>query len=127
MKQKFKSKEAKQAYLEQTESWLALTAKWEAVPKLSHSSKKSVMLCSVPLREYRQNDIKSLPDSVKGAVSLKRSVMDPRSLANESPEVVAATLNKSKSIMPLYNKGADMYCPDVRNSLLNYGPKTRRS
>lgn len=54
--------------------------------------------------------IKSLPDS--GGIATVQSIMDPRNLAKESPEIREAILAKSQRIAPAYNKGAAQYITD---------------
>jgi hypothetical protein len=56
----------------------------------------------------------------------KRSIMDPRVLANEKPEVREAILAKSRRLMPLYNKGGYQYVTDGED-VTTLGSKSRRS
>lgn len=55
-----------------------------------------------------------------------RSVMDPRVLANEKPEVREAILAKSRRLMPLYNKGGYQYVTDGED-VTTLGSRSRRS
>jgi hypothetical protein len=56
----------------------------------------------------------------------KRSIMDPRVLANEKPEVREAILAKSRRLMPLYNKGGYQYVTDGED-VTTLGSRSRRS
>jgi hypothetical protein len=56
----------------------------------------------------------------------KRSIMDPRVLANEKPEVREAILAKSHRLMPLYNKGGYQYVTDGED-VTTLGTRSRRS
>jgi hypothetical protein len=88
-----------------------LTAKAYQAPKLDYRG------CNDPV-------IPSLDLKVTGALGT-RSVMDPMSWRNESPEVVAATLAKSQRLMPLYNKGPVQYLTDGED-ITTVGSKSRR-
>ena len=75
-------------------------------------------------RDHRK--IPSLTTSIgSNDATLKRSVMDPRELAKERPEVQAATLSKSQRIAPLYNKGGYQYVSDDID-ITTIGSKSRR-
>lgn len=52
-------------------------------------------------------------DSGRPVVCGKNSVMDPANLKKESPEVRAEILAKASRIVPLYNKGAVQYNPEL--------------
>jgi hypothetical protein len=80
---------------------------------------------SVPSeRDHRK--IPSLTTSIgTNNATVKRSVMDPRELAKERPEVQEATLSKSQRIAPLYNKGGYQYVSDEID-ITTIGSKSRR-
>lgn len=134
---KFASADHKRQWEQETAAWQALNSKWlntktkSKVPDkpAKKVGKKTARVIIDPLVAQRLKEsraVKSKPDSVKGAVALKRSVMDPRSLAEEPPEVTQQTLAKSKSVMPIYNKGADQYVTNLEETLKTEGAKTRR-
>jgi hypothetical protein len=131
---KFKSAEQKRQYEEQQQSWNKLKDKW------SNATLKSTVQASAPKKAKKTKVIidevvakrvkearkaKSKKDTVKGAVALKRSAMDPRSLAEESPEVAAQTKAKSESLMPMYNKGPAQYVTEGID-VKTIGSKSRR-
>lgn len=136
---KFASAEHKRQWEQQQRDWEALNNKWSNVsfhasvptpdkPKKKKGKAKPNRVVLDPVIAARVEEakrIKSKPDTVTGAVALKRSVMDPRSLANEAPEVVAQTQAKSQSLMPMYNKGPAQYVtPDI--DVTTIGAKSRR-
>lgn len=132
---KFASAEAKRLFDERQQSWEKLQTKWANMSltsivspsKKSKKPKTKVIVDPVVAERVKEaRKVKSKRDTVKGAVALKRSVMDPRNLAKESPEVSEKTIAKSKSIMPIYNKGADQYVTDIAETLKTDGAKTRR-
>lgn len=55
--------------------------------------------------------IKSL-DPTNMSPALVHSIMDPKRLAKETPEIRAAIIAKSHRIAPAYNKGAAQYITD---------------
>lgn len=86
-------------------------------PKLDHDYIRSLGVGKIPSLDYsgrrgsETRDIPSLNASGPGAC-ISRSVMDPVSLAKESPEVRDAIIAKSKRLAPAYNKGAVQYVSD---------------
>lgn len=69
------------------------------------------------------NDVPSLGEV--GFMAPIRSVMDPISLAKESPETRAAIIAKSKRIAISYNKGAYQYVTDDTDPK-SLGSRSRR-
>lgn len=85
--------------------------------KLDHDYIRSLGVGRMPTLDYSHlrgaetRDIPSLGSSGPGAC-VSRSVMDPVSLAKETPEVRDAIIAKSKRLAPAYNKGAVQYVSD---------------
>lgn len=127
---KFKSAEHKRQFEADLAAWQKLNEKWKSVsgtPK--KKSKVKVVDAKAKQVTERVKEARALGkskvDTVKGAVALKRSVMDERSLRNEKPEVVEATKAKSRALMPMYNKGPVQYVtPDI--DVTTIGSRSRR-
>jgi len=71
------------------------------------------------------NRIPSLSSEAAAGPAFVNSVMDPMSLAKETPEVRAAIIAKSKRIAIAYNKGAYQYVTDDTDPT-GLGSRSRR-
>lgn len=94
------------------------------VDRKSHLAKSYSL--KIPDHRINTNAVVSKETKIVGpADCAKRSVMDPRVLANEKPEVREAILAKSRRLMPLYNKGGYQYVTDGED-VSTLGARSRR-
>lgn len=75
-------------------------------PRISKSDFRPLKVETVSRRQgsLQYQTISSVKDTCH--VASVRSIMDPRALANESPETRREIISKSKRIAPAYSKGA---------------------
>lgn len=99
-------------------------------PKLDHELIRALGVTKKPTLDYswrrgaEVNDIPSLEGPIIGSCTTK-SVMDPVTLAKESPATQAAIIAKSKRIAIAYNKGAYQYVTDETDPT-GLGSRSRR-
>lgn len=74
-------------------------------PKKKLLKKSKIPSYAIP-EDRNTRCLQSVVDTSAPSMVLKRSPMDPRELAKESLEVQEATIAKSNSLAPMYNKGA---------------------
>jgi len=98
--------------------------------KSSKESLSSVYSLIIPDNRDSKRDIYNTVSKetkiVGSGICAKHSIMDPRVLANEKPEVREAILAKSRRLMPLYNKGGYQYVTDGED-VTTLGSRSRRS
>lgn len=99
--------------------------------RLDHDLIRSLGVVKKPTLDYSWrrgadvNDIHSLEGAVVPTGCTTKSVMDPVTLAKESPKTRAAIVAKSKRIAIAYNKGAYQYVTDETDPT-GLGSRSRR-